>query len=70
MKSKPSRSGTNWYPEGPEMEDILVPTGAQPFSRLILTRAEENVNFCLWREAGPAYRQPMIAMTANTSTRV
>jgi hypothetical protein len=37
------------------MEDILVPTGAQPFSRLILTRAEENVNFCLWREAGPAY---------------
>jgi hypothetical protein len=44
------------------MEDILVPTGKQPFRRLILTRAEENVTFCLWREAGPVYRQPMIAI--------
>jgi hypothetical protein len=31
--------------EGGDMEPILVATGARPFSRLILTRGDEDVNF-------------------------
>jgi hypothetical protein len=35
------------------MEDVPVPTGAQPFSRLILTSGDEDVNFdYLERELG------------------
>ena len=43
MKSKSSRRGTNWYPEGTEIEDILVATAARP-GEAILAECHEDVN--------------------------
>jgi len=45
VKSGPVRTASSTYSEGGDMEPILVATGARPFSRLILTRGDEDVNF-------------------------
>ncbi len=45
MKSAPLRTASSTYSEGGDMEPILVATGARPFSRLILPRGDEDVNF-------------------------
>lgn len=49
------------------MEDVLVPTGAQPFSRLILTSGDEDVNFdYAEREHGSRFfRRLSIRIKAN-----